>query len=58
LNKFKQYLYRYELLELINRVLVMIDPELSVDPKADPKESTRNLVEFLKVVQFPYSSEK
>jgi len=51
-------LYRYELLELINRVLVMIDPELSVDPKADPKESTRNLVEFLKVVQFPYSSEK
>jgi len=36
----------------------MIDPELGTDPKADPKESFKNLVEFLKAVQFPYSSEK
>lgn len=36
----------------------MIDPELAVDPKSDPKESFKALIEFLKVVQFPYSSEK
>jgi hypothetical protein len=35
----------------------MIDSELAVD-KNELKESFRNVLEFLKSVQFPYSSEK
>ncbi len=47
----------YELLDLIIRVLSMIDPELNVD-KSDTNEIFKVLIEFLKVVNFPYSGEK
>jgi hypothetical protein len=36
----------------------MIDPELAADSKTDLKESFKNIIEFLKNVQFPYSNEK
>ena len=36
----------------------MIDQELSAEAKGDLKESFKNLIDFLKMVQFPYSSEK
>ncbi len=47
----------YELLDLIVRVLSMIDAELNVD-KSDTGEVFKTLLDFLKVVNFPYSGEK
>jgi hypothetical protein len=47
----------YELLDLIVRVLSLIDSELNVD-KSDTNEVFKTLLEFLKVVNFPYSGEK
>jgi hypothetical protein len=47
----------YELLDLIVRVLSMIDADLNVD-KSDTNEIIKNLLDFLKVVNFPYSGEK
>jgi hypothetical protein len=47
----------YELLEIIVRVLSMVDSDLSVD-KSDTNEVIKTLLDFLKVVNFPYSGEK
>ena len=47
----------YELLEMIVKALSMIDTELSVD-KSETAEVFKTLMEFLKVVNFPYSGEK
>ncbi len=47
----------YELLELIVKVLSMIDSELSVD-KSDTNEIFKVLLDFLKVVNFPYVGDR
>jgi hypothetical protein len=47
----------YELLELIVKVLSMIDKELSVD-KSDTNEVFKVLLDFLKVVNFPYGGDR
>lgn len=47
----------YELLELIVKILSMIDPELSTD-KSDSNENLKVLLDFLKVVNFPYAGER
>lgn len=46
-----------ELLELIVRVMGMIDPTLKLD-KNDTAESIKVLFEFLKIINFQYSSER
>jgi hypothetical protein len=47
----------YELLEMIVKVLPMIDNELAVD-KSETNEVFKVLFEFLKVMNFTYSGEK
>ena len=47
----------YELLELIVKVMSMIDAELTVD-KTDTNEVFKVLLEFLNVMSFPYSNQK
>ncbi len=47
----------YELLDLILNVLTMIDAELSPN-RSDHIEIMKTLIEFLKLVNFPYSGDK
>ncbi len=47
----------YELLDLILNVLTMIDPELAPN-RSDHAEIMKTLIEFLKLVNFPYSGDK
>ena len=47
----------YELLELIVKVMSMIDAELTVD-KSDTNEVFKVLLEFLNVMRFPYANQK
>ena len=47
----------YELLELIVDVMVMIDSTLKID-KEDTAGTLKQLFEFLKVVNFPYTSDR
>jgi hypothetical protein len=46
-----------ELLELIVRAMGMVDNELVVD-KTDTNEVFKVLLEFLRVINFPYSGER
>jgi len=47
----------YELLEMIVKVLPMIDKEMAVD-KSETQEVFKLLLEFLKAMNFPCSGEK
>lgn len=47
----------YELLELIVKSMGMIDAELAVD-KSDTNEIFKVLLDFLKIINFPYSGER
>ncbi len=46
-----------ELLDLIVKILGMIDPEL-INDKSDTNEILKGLIEFLKNVNFPYAEER
>ncbi len=46
-----------ELLDLIVKILGMIDGEL-INDKSDTQEVLKNLIEFLKLVNFPYAEER
>jgi hypothetical protein len=46
-----------ELLDLIVKILAMIDAELTND-KSDTQEILKSLIEFLKLVNFPYAEER
>jgi hypothetical protein len=46
-----------ELLDLIVKTLIMIDPELVPD-KSDTGEILKQLIDFLKVVGFPYAEDR
>lgn len=48
----------YELLELITKVLSMIDADLNTTNKSDTNEIFKILLDFLRVVNFPYSGER
>ncbi len=46
-----------ELLDLIVKILGMIDSEL-INDKSDTQEVLKGLIEFLKLVNFPYAEER
>ena len=46
-----------ELLDLIVKILGMIDGEL-INDKSDTQEVLKGLIEFLKLVNFPYAEER
>ena len=48
----------YELLDLILRVMIMIDNSLSSIDKDDTVNVLKNLFDFLKIINFPYSSDR
>lgn len=48
----------YELLDLILRVMIMIDKSLSSIDKDNTVEVLKNLFDFLKIINFPYSSDR
>ena len=46
-----------ELLDQITKILLMVDTELVPD-KSDTQEILKQLIDFLKVVGFPYAEER
>lgn len=48
----------YELLEIIMKVLQMIDEDLKISKNDNEQQVLKKILDFLKVVNFPYSNEK